>query len=886
MADNPFQPLNNTALRLPRAHTRSHSRASSRSPERRSLFFIHELDPLLNNLSPQSTLQALSTIDSVPTDEKTAQDLLAKSIAEVSTAERALGIRAAVAAQKLREWHLEITSWDWPSGADVRLGKGFIPPVKRGDNTAVKLHESPSAAREDFMDDYLGSLPVTLVENYVSRIDEIKDSMDALDVDELKEHVLNAHIPSRSRPSSSNSVACAAPQRLSYVQLSDFTAVITATILQALPWLSRLNILLNTWDVRIVVLWQIPGLLESLRTTRTAIDASMESLNSQAPPSEDDPLFSHSSFRAARQNLEHLVVLAGSKIDRILDSLEGREDSLPETWIDDMESIEADFGNWVVEAEKLAIRNEWSRMNLQPDNTHTVQKDEPAMKNLEGRDEIKNPATPQPTDNCSSNPLGDVTGQDVTAIPSVSEPGLTSGPTSPLDAAGIERTTDQVPNSPSSVSEKCNEKLPEESRGHKHLSQTESDNEDGESITSSDSSSSSAALPNPSSVSDDSITSRNAFLETSIVQNDHVQSLDHSSPSLVDVKGSNSEPEVRKSESCPHSPTPTDSESGSSEVNSTDISITVDLHSPQPPKLDEFSEVLREDRSSVPNQQDGKLIEKRDFYTSSLAGSTHTDEPDLADVPPSDEERQTKVLSHRTTSSSIDSSARPSPEINVTSPGQSDDDEEISPRNNSFCGERDWSANPTDAPASTTSAVPPFKHDSQVPPKKLRHKPGPLNLAAITSKSHRRSVSGDSLASDCMSGASSPEIQDALTATSHGSPMVVEATSPWTQSKYTFAKPSRTNSAQTIQGPGLYRRTTEPPSSTESLELNRTTSLPLQRFIDDYHGHDGNEILKAPRPAEIKRASVASIEVRPKTEVCIFFFTISSLQMISRLDTD
>src|SRR5690625_3033001 len=155
MADNPFQPLNNTALRLPRAHTRSHSRASSRSPERKSLFFTHELDPLLKNLSPQSTLQALSTIDSVPTNEKTAQDLLAKSIAEVSTAERALGIRAAVAAQKLREWHLELTSWDWPSGADVRLGKGFIPPVKRGDNTAVKLHESPSAAREDFMDDYL-----------------------------------------------------------------------------------------------------------------------------------------------------------------------------------------------------------------------------------------------------------------------------------------------------------------------------------------------------------------------------------------------------------------------------------------------------------------------------------------------------------------------------------------------------------------------------------------------------------------------------------------------------------------------------------------------------------------------------------------------------------
>lgn len=102
MADIRTSPLR-PVVRLRPTRPRHRSRSPSLSPERRSPFRYHELDPLLSNLSPESTLRALTAADAVPRTEKVAQDILTKSIAQVSTAERALGIRAAVAAQKLKE---------------------------------------------------------------------------------------------------------------------------------------------------------------------------------------------------------------------------------------------------------------------------------------------------------------------------------------------------------------------------------------------------------------------------------------------------------------------------------------------------------------------------------------------------------------------------------------------------------------------------------------------------------------------------------------------------------------------------------------------------------------------------------------------------------------
>ena len=321
----------------------------------------YELDPLLRSLSPEATLQALSSTDAVPKNEKSAHDILSRSISQVSPADRALGIRAAVAAKNLTLWYKEVQSWDWPQRSDAHLGKAFIPP------------SSPSDSEVE----HYGSLPSVVVEQHETRIEEIRDGMDSLGVEDLKEHVLNAHIPSRSRPSSSNSTV-SIPPPLSYVQLSDFTAVITATILRVLPILSRLNSLLSTWDVRLLVLRQIPGLLRSLALTRAALDEAFVPLKSRDPPTEKDALYSRTNFYAKQAELGAVVASAGRRMDNVLDALEGREDSLPDNWIDDLEAIEADFGTWAVEAEKRSAENEWLRINARtnPSPDHSSQSDE------------------------------------------------------------------------------------------------------------------------------------------------------------------------------------------------------------------------------------------------------------------------------------------------------------------------------------------------------------------------------------------------------------------------------------------------------------------------------------------------------------------------------
>ncbi|KAJ5962741.1 hypothetical protein N7501_007682 [Penicillium viridicatum] len=348
---------NHPSIRLSPSHSQNDSRSTSLERIPGSIY--QQLDPLLSNLSPESTLQALTSTDAVPSNEQAAHDILSRSISQVSPSERALGIRAAVAAQNLNLWHKEVQSWNWPSQRDAKVGMGFIPPSEpySGANLIPSgLLAPPTNTQES----YYGSLLASVVEGYERRADEIRDGMDDLNVEELKEHVLNAHIPSRSRPSSATSCV-SVPPPLSYVQLSDFTAVITATILRALPYLSRLNALLATWEVRIFVLRQIPGLLRELTLTRSALDSSLHALRTPHSSASDPSGSSDASLAADHVKLESAVVAVGRRMDRVLDALEGRPDSLPEQWIDDLEAIESDFAVWVVEADKYKVRNAWLR---------------------------------------------------------------------------------------------------------------------------------------------------------------------------------------------------------------------------------------------------------------------------------------------------------------------------------------------------------------------------------------------------------------------------------------------------------------------------------------------------------------------------------------------
>lgn len=328
-------------LRFVPPNLRSHSRSPSRSPNRKTNFSAQELDPLLNNLSPDSTLGALQATEAIsPTKQE--HDILSNSIRDASPEERALGIRAALAAQKLKEWCAELSAWSWPDPKKTSKGKGFELPENEG-----------KAGK------YLGCLTVKTVAAYEDRIEEIKDGLEALGVDELKQHVLSVHVPSRSRPSSSNGQTEACPPALTYVQLRDFTAVITATIVQALPFLAKLTTLLATWDTRLIVLQQIPILLKYLRDTRTLLDGSLKSLKSD----ELSVSFTREHFLEDREALADSIADLGAKFDRVLDILEGRDDALPEKWIDEMDRIEADYASWVVEAERRVLYNEWVERN-------------------------------------------------------------------------------------------------------------------------------------------------------------------------------------------------------------------------------------------------------------------------------------------------------------------------------------------------------------------------------------------------------------------------------------------------------------------------------------------------------------------------------------------
>lgn len=377
--NNPLRP----SIRLSPVHSRTNSHSTS--PERNPGSLYQKLDPLLSNLSPESTLHALTSTEAVPTNEKRAHDILSQSINQVSQSERALGIRAALAAQNLELWYKEVQSWTWPKQNDAKVGKGFCPPSESHSRV-----NNPTLLPDDTETEYYGSLPATVVEHHEKRIEEIRDGMDDLNVEELKEHVLNAHIPSRSRPSSSTS-SVSVPPPLSYVQLSDFTAVVTATILRALPFLSRLNNLLSTWDVRLLVLRQIPGLLRELKLTRSSLNSSLNELRSP-----NQAHFTSSSLRAEHVKHESAVVGVGRRMDRILDALEGRQDSLPESWIDELEAIESEFAAWVVEAERYTVRNEFFRSTDDPDPTSAT------------------PVVSEPTvDDCTHQPRQDESGATV-----------------------------------------------------------------------------------------------------------------------------------------------------------------------------------------------------------------------------------------------------------------------------------------------------------------------------------------------------------------------------------------------------------------------------------------------------------------------------------------
>ncbi|PWY80924.1 hypothetical protein BO94DRAFT_587663 [Aspergillus sclerotioniger CBS 115572] len=853
--------------------------ARSQSPGRPAVPNYQTIDPLLGNLSPESTLQALSSTDAVPRNEQVAHDILSKSISQVSPAERALGIRAAVAAQKLNLWYKEVQSWDWPKRTDAHLGKGFVPPSGAPD------------------DEYCGSLPVAVVDEHEKRIEEIRDGLEVLDVDELKEHVLNAHIPARSRPSSSNSTL-SVPPPLSYVQLSDFTAVITATILRALPLLSRLNSLLATWDVRLLVLRQIPELLRRLRLARSELDSALGLLKSPTLPGETDPLYSRSNYHAKRAILEATVVSAGRQLDRVLDALEGREDSLPESWIDDLEGIESEFGTWVMEAERRTVENEW-RMTISTD--QGAKQDSPRDTSTQPSHEIRDP------EKLSLTTSGSVP-QTSHLFPMETIAEEESSPTEP--SPSIEAPAEQIIAVPEPIVAPASHNAnPNRSSPSSSATTDASDNliSNSEPIIalqkdSTPTSSILAFTTNALNEVDDLADEPRAIESASPKDTQPTEALENKiiasasdespleeysperdSPLLVEEQVNASLPSADLHET-PLSLQEDATPRASLDIQSEEVETCrpfqfisdAPVFTPKKERTDPMS-LLHLDESSrhsspanslqppaspdAPSSDAGSVIVRRrtSMMQSPLSqqrGVSEDDEATLFEVDSANpvietsDERQPASVEHQTpslVSDTVQAVSTEAPSVLDSFPVLPINASPKSPTKPIISdSDRQSSTFPTSIAHEETNDGCTSKKPLESPIKLSKTRPERLYLEQEKSKSRGRRTSDASSLSDYPSLVSSPEVHEPQTSSSDGTPLLLETPPPFHEG-YQSSDPIPPGSDHTLREDRLFRLDNQKPSPRANFAHNRNLSLPLQRFINErlemnYEDESGSDL--------------------------------------------
>lgn len=311
------------------------------------------VDDILMRLSPQTAVDALSQ----------GAGALKSCMDRASAAERDFAMRAAVASQKIWEWVDELTDWDWPT-------KGGSAGFENSDNTSRRLSFQTTSPRTDGRG-LLGSLPARDVARYGNRIEEIHRDIENLAVEDIKSHVLTNHIIPLSRPSTPMS-ASASQMGLSavsmYTKMEDLSAVITAIVLQTLPNLARLWQLLRIWSVRIAVLQRIPSLLHATEDAETGVKAGWSAISKPLRRSMQadgkgavihKPSLKRADFEVMNRVLVKKVVIPGRTLDYMLDTLEGLDDNLPDTWLDRVEAVERDYSNWVATCEGKIREYEW-----------------------------------------------------------------------------------------------------------------------------------------------------------------------------------------------------------------------------------------------------------------------------------------------------------------------------------------------------------------------------------------------------------------------------------------------------------------------------------------------------------------------------------------------
>ncbi|KAK1754763.1 hypothetical protein QBC47DRAFT_225692 [Echria macrotheca] len=345
MAD-PFQ----HELRLPRGRQ---TRPTADSPT-----FPRGTDDLLSNLTPRAAVEAF----------RNPMGTLKQCMDMATPTEQAFALRAAIASKNIHEWLEELMAWPWPSGGG---SAGFEAPTPARRRLFHSNDEQQTRGDEFPEEKYYGGVLATDVAKFEGRIKEISRGMEDLDVEEIKSQVLHNHIMPLSRPGSPMLDTNRPMSSLAaFATMDDLTALITATLMQALPNLSRLTRLMNTWTVRLLVLKKIPVFLRSITDAESALQSGWNAINSSSKPVNDDaspesPSFSTLSrkeFDIMKSILERKVAKSGQNLDVMLDMLEGSEETLPEHWIDRVDALERRYGEWTVACEQKIREADWARI--------------------------------------------------------------------------------------------------------------------------------------------------------------------------------------------------------------------------------------------------------------------------------------------------------------------------------------------------------------------------------------------------------------------------------------------------------------------------------------------------------------------------------------------
>ncbi|KAL2023886.1 hypothetical protein VTK56DRAFT_663 [Thermocarpiscus australiensis] len=340
-----------------------HVRSTSDSPTHQ-----RNSDDLLSNLTPRTVVEAF----------RNPSGALKTCLDTSTSAEQAFALRVANTSNNILEWLEELSAWPWPARGG---SAGFeMPSDKRRKLSSSDSELSDTGPSEDDQgprsdQDYIGSLTRTDIARYERRIDEIAEGLEDLDIEEIKSQVLHNHIMPLSRPGTPilDSSRFAKSSFSTVARMDDLTALVTAMTVQALPNLSKLMRLMNIWNLRLLVLRKVPVFLESIADAEVALQSGWNAISLGVNANHDSDatngcsstgstVLSRGDFEVMKAVLERKVAKAGRDLDAMLDLLEGQPDTLPESWIDRVDALEREYGEWIVACEKKIRETAWARV--------------------------------------------------------------------------------------------------------------------------------------------------------------------------------------------------------------------------------------------------------------------------------------------------------------------------------------------------------------------------------------------------------------------------------------------------------------------------------------------------------------------------------------------